>query len=146
MLNCCSHSNGSKRNSVVWMCSSIMLVSSSRIWCWVCDSMQSICRTNLIEWKINFLGGSLDGHSCDYRHVFDVNVIAACACIREAVKLMRENGSFGHIIVLNRYAFPRRNLFSNKIVLFMSAISNVCKRVNTKKNDGKNKKTDAIRF
>jgi NADP-dependent 3-hydroxy acid dehydrogenase YdfG len=36
----------------------------------------------------------------NFRKLFEVNVIASCLCIKEAVKLMKEQGS-GHIIVMN---------------------------------------------
>lgn len=41
----------------------------------------------------------------DYKEVFDVNVIAACICIREGVKLITETGGIGHIIIINRLVF-----------------------------------------
>lgn len=34
------------------------------------------------------------------RKLFEVNVVASCVCVKEAVKLMRENGA-GHIIIMN---------------------------------------------
>lgn len=68
----------------------------------------SICPKFFLSQKLHLLdfrvsGGRLDGHTCDFKNIFDVNVIAACICIREAVKLMRTNDTFGHIIVLNRF-------------------------------------------
>lgn len=36
----------------------------------------------------------------NFRKLFEVNVIASCLCVREAVKLMKEQES-GHIIVMN---------------------------------------------
>lgn len=36
----------------------------------------------------------------NFRKLFDVNVIASCVCVKEAVKLMKDQGS-GHIIVMN---------------------------------------------
>lgn len=35
------------------------------------------------------------------RKLFEVNVIATCVCVKEAVKIMRENGESGHIIIMN---------------------------------------------
>lgn len=43
-----------------------------------------------------------EGKTDDFKNIFDVNVIAACVCIREAVKLIKANGIFGHVIVINR--------------------------------------------
>lgn len=37
----------------------------------------------------------------NFRKSFDVNVIASCVCLREAVKLMKETNSRGQIIVMN---------------------------------------------
>lgn len=42
-----------------------------------------------------------DSSTEDFKNLFDTNVIATCICVREAIKLMRENGSKGHIIILN---------------------------------------------
>lgn len=44
-----------------------------------------------------------DAKTDDFKRTFDVNVISACVCIRESVKLIKANGSFGHIVVINRY-------------------------------------------
>ncbi|XP_031628322.1 farnesol dehydrogenase [Contarinia nasturtii] len=43
----------------------------------------------------------LESKTEDFKSTFDVNVISACVCIRESVKLIKANGSFGHIIVIN---------------------------------------------
>lgn len=50
-----------------------------------------------------------DGDMADFRHTFDVNVLAACQFIRESVKLMKANGSYGHVIVINRYGWTGGN-------------------------------------
>lgn len=36
-----------------------------------------------------------------FRKMFDVNVIAACVCLKEAVNLIKETSGEGHIIVMN---------------------------------------------
>lgn len=43
-----------------------------------------------------------EGQTSDFKKVFDVNVISACVCIRESVKLIKASGNGGHIIVINR--------------------------------------------
>lgn len=43
----------------------------------------------------------IEEDSANYRKMFDVNVIATCICIREAVKLIKETAGRGHIIVMN---------------------------------------------
>lgn len=62
-------------------------------------AMASIIGNNMIE-SIFVL--FLEGKTEDFKNIFDVNVISACVCIREAVKLIKANGSFGHVIVINR--------------------------------------------
>lgn len=37
----------------------------------------------------------------NFRKMFDVNVIATCICLKEAVKLIKETSGKGHIIVMN---------------------------------------------
>lgn len=43
----------------------------------------------------------VEDNSDNFRKMFDVNVIASCICIKEAVSLMKETTSSGHIIVIN---------------------------------------------
>lgn len=38
----------------------------------------------------------------DFRDVFELNVMAACVCTREAVRQMRERGTNGHVVIVNR--------------------------------------------
>lgn len=42
-----------------------------------------------------------DGDTEEWRRIFDVNVLALCICTREAVKIMKENGIAGHIVLMN---------------------------------------------
>jgi NADP-dependent 3-hydroxy acid dehydrogenase YdfG len=35
------------------------------------------------------------------RKLFEVNVIASCVCLKEAVNLMKENSGKGHVIIMN---------------------------------------------
>lgn len=46
----------------------------------------------------NFL---IDGETDSFRKLFNVNVIASCIALRESVKIMREQSSLGHIIIIN---------------------------------------------
>nr|XP_029722945.1 farnesol dehydrogenase [Aedes albopictus] len=39
--------------------------------------------------------------TADFRDTFDVNVVATCICIREAVKDMKERGGPGYIFIIN---------------------------------------------
>lgn len=43
----------------------------------------------------------IDGETEDFQKTFDLNVVAACRCTREAVKHMRSTGTEGHIIIIN---------------------------------------------
>lgn len=47
-------------------------------------------------------GFIIEGETTDFKAVFDLNILASCVCVREAVKDMRERNAMGHIIVLNR--------------------------------------------
>lgn len=47
--------------------------------------------------------GSADSATEDMRDVFELNVLAACVCTREAIGQMRERGTNGHVIIVNRY-------------------------------------------
>lgn len=54
--------------------------------------------SNSIQFDCHFAEGKTE----DFKNIFDVNVISACVCIRESVKLLKENDNVGHIIVINR--------------------------------------------
>lgn len=43
-----------------------------------------------------------DGETQDFEQMFNVNVMAACVCVREAAKDMRRRGANGHLIIINR--------------------------------------------
>lgn len=47
--------------------------------------------------------GRADSATADIRDVFDLNVIAACVCTREAVRQMRDRDASGHVVIINRY-------------------------------------------
>lgn len=44
-----------------------------------------------------------DSGTEEIRDTFDLNVIAACVCTREAIRQMRERGASGHVVIINRY-------------------------------------------
>lgn len=44
----------------------------------------------------------IESDTSDYKSVIDLNLLAACICIRETVKDIRERNAFGHIVVINR--------------------------------------------
>ncbi|XP_044260392.1 farnesol dehydrogenase-like [Tribolium madens] len=46
----------------------------------------------------------LEGATDEWRRVFDVNVMALCICTREAIRIMRENNLYGHVIHMNAIA------------------------------------------
>lgn len=43
----------------------------------------------------------LDSPADEVKDVFDLNVVAACTCIKQAVELMKLHGSRSHIIIIN---------------------------------------------
>lgn len=44
-----------------------------------------------------------DGVTEDFNRVFELNVVAACVCTREAVRIMRQQeGDLGHVFIVNR--------------------------------------------
>lgn len=43
----------------------------------------------------------IEDDSEGFRKMFDINVIASCICLKEAVNLMKETTGKGHIIVMN---------------------------------------------
>lgn len=43
----------------------------------------------------------IEDETVNFKKMFDVNVIASCVCLREAIKVMKETTCRGHIIVLN---------------------------------------------
>jgi NADP+-dependent farnesol dehydrogenase len=67
---------------------------------WVADEFKKIdvFINNAGVFISNFL---VDSDSESYRKLFNVNVIAACICLREAVKLMKETSVKGHILIIN---------------------------------------------
>lgn len=75
--------------------------------------------------EIYLMGPSIsEGKTEDFKNIFDVNVISACVCIRESVKLIKANGSFGHIIVINRYLRSHRS-FSMILLFFLDPFHGV---------------------
>ncbi|XP_065083190.1 farnesol dehydrogenase [Ochlerotatus camptorhynchus] len=54
--------------------------------------------SNAGVFRCNFVTQS---ESADFRDTFNVNVVATCICIREAVKDMKERGGPGHIFIIN---------------------------------------------
>ncbi|KAL5477807.1 hypothetical protein EMCRGX_G024654 [Ephydatia muelleri] len=51
---------------------------------------------------LSHIASILEGKTCDWREMFEVNVLGPCICIREAVKQMKERKvDDGHIILIN---------------------------------------------
>lgn len=48
--------------------------------------------------KSHFL---IEGKTEDFKEIFDLNVMASCVCVREAIKCMRDRKVKGHVILLN---------------------------------------------
>jgi len=49
----------------------------------------------------------LDGESADWKEMLDVNVLALCACTREATRQMRANGDWGQVIHISSMSAHR---------------------------------------
>ena len=45
---------------------------------------------------------TIDSDKEDVQKVFDVNVVSACVCTREAINDMRKRNVEGHVIIINR--------------------------------------------
>lgn len=68
---------------------------------WVADTFEKIdiFINNAGVFVSNFL---VESESDSFRKLFDVNVIGACICLRETIKIMRNSSIKGHIVVINR--------------------------------------------
>lgn len=62
----------------------------------------------------------VESESDNFRKLFDVNVIGACICLREAVGIMRKNSLNGHIIVINRWRLYQILTNSNLTLIFLT--------------------------
>lgn len=43
----------------------------------------------------------VEDNAANFRKIFDINVIASCVCMKDAVTLMKETTGAGHVIVIN---------------------------------------------